>query len=104
MPTQPEIQNVLSNYIKSTKILLVLDSEDRPLDQFIEFRNKVFMLVEKDNFLAAVSNGLKPDQDIQDIEVIEAILLEMKSFSNAVEVAQQTAKDEAEKKGWFSNY
>jgi len=82
------IEEAWINFIKSVRNLLIVQSDDRPLDQYLEFRNKVLALVEETKFLDALHQNWAPFTDYPEIESGQALLLELQAFPRAVEVAQ----------------
>jgi hypothetical protein len=104
----PERSNLTSiqvawlGFTDSTRILLVPHATDRPLDQYLAFRDTVLTLVRSDAFLRDLQIGWKPFQDSPRLEVGKALLMELEAFPRAVEVANTTAASDTEKKGWLS--
>ena len=91
------IEIAWTNYIKSVKKFMVIQKKDRPLDQFLDFKNAVFVIVEGREFLANLRMGFNQLNKSPDIQ--NALLLELESFSRSVEVAQAINKKE-KKKSW----
>lgn len=100
---QTAIQVAWTNFAKSAQILFVPQIDDRPLDQYLLFRDAVFALVRSEQFLTELNSAWEataPANQPQP-EIRNALLLELQAFPRAVEVAQKTGKDE-ETKGWWS--
>lgn len=98
-PAELPVDVIWINFINSVKLLLVPRAKDRPLDQYLELRNKVLALVQEKAFLDALTkcvNGLSVDYH----EVAEALLAEVKAFTLAVEVAREIGKPEKKEKWW----
>lgn len=97
------IQIAWINFVKSVKLLLLPQTDDRPLDQYLPFRDAVLNLVQNDQFLAELNATwappVKPDNPTP-TEIHNALLLELQAFPLAVEVAQATSKPE-ETKSWY---
>jgi len=94
------IQIAWINFAKSVQTLLVPQPDDRPLDQFLSFRDAVLSLIQGDKFLADLQTGWAPLTDQPLMEVGNVLLLELQAFPLAVEVARATEKSE-EAKGWW---
>ena len=94
------IQTSWRRYTNGAKVLLIPQVDDRPLDQFLEFRDAVFVLVESEQFLAELNGAWTPFTDFPQMEIGNALILELNAFPRAVEVAQATQKPEEQKKGW----
>jgi len=99
-----EIQIAWIDFAKSVRVLLVPQTDDRPLDQYLAFRDAVFVVVQGEQFLNDLNSAWEPapanfknklPPDIQ-----KALLLELKAVPLEVEVAQKTGKQE-EEKGWW---
>lgn len=97
------IQIAWLNYAKGVKALLVPQVDDRPLDQYLAFRDAVLQLVQSDQFLRDLNAGwISPNELPPMTEIKKVLLLELEAFPRAVEVAQATGKPE-EAKGWWRN-
>jgi hypothetical protein len=88
-------------FVKSTALLLVPVPEDRPLDQFLQFRDKVLAMAQDEDFLDELDRAWPPQSNYPSIG--EALLLELRAFAPAVDVANTTASTPTEKAGWFRN-
>ena len=87
-------------YSDSLRILLVPRADDRPMDQYLRFRDGVFELVEGPQFLADLQAAwltLFPP-------VGDLFLEELRAFPLAIEVAQVQEKAGHEDKGWISKW
>ena len=100
-PTGPhsELRPVWVGFVKATALLLVPVPEDRPLDQFLPFRDKVLAMAQDEYFLDELDRAWPPQSNYPDVG--EALLLELRAFGSAVEVATTTASTATEKAGWF---
>jgi hypothetical protein len=85
------------NFVKSVQSLLVPQMDDRPLDQYLEFRNTVLELVQRNQFLNDLNNAWPSPNDPPLAEVRNAILMELKAFPRAVEVANAIEKPDGAK-------
>lgn len=98
------IQSAWINFVKSVTLLLVPQSDDRPLDQYILFRNAVLNLVQSEKFLTEFNTGWTPAGETpEQAEIKQLFLLELQAFPQAVEVAQATTKPE-ESKGLLKHW
>jgi hypothetical protein len=94
---QTPIQSAWIAFVGSLRQLLVVQPDDRPLDQYLAFRDTVLRLVENQKFLdelkAAwpVVSNMPPDYPEEEIN--NALLMELRAFPLAVEVAQATARN-----------
>ena len=97
MPTKESltpIEEAWINFTKSVRLLFVVQPDDRPLDQYLEFRDKVLALIDDPRFLADLKKGWTPFTDSRGksfrFDVGETLLMELQAFPRAVEVAQAT--------------
>ena len=101
--TSGEIRIDWLNFIEALKSLLVPQQDDRPLDQYLQFRDAVIALVTSENFLAELHNVWSNHNDnnkLLDHKVKELLLLELRAFAPAVAVAD-LASNPPEKKSWW---
>ena|SRR5947208_9202023 len=94
------VQEAWLIFTDACRLLLGPQSDDRPLDQYLAFRDRVLALVQGDAFLGELETGWS-SANKPPTEVADALLLELTVFSRAVEVANTTATSDQEKKGWF---
>ncbi len=97
------IQIAWLNFVGSVQVLLVPQIDDRPLDQYLTFRDAVVALVQNEQFLSGLNLAWAApvaQSDPTIAEVRSVLLLELQAFPRAVEVAQATEKSE-EGKGWM---
>ena len=99
LPATP-IEAAWLNFTNSVRDLLVPQPEDRPLDQYLVFRDAVFALVQGQPFLMQLGGAWPPMTDAPVAEIGNALLLELQAFPLAAEVAKATVKPE-ESKGWW---
>jgi len=97
-----EIRVAWISFTQSTGALLVPMPDDRPLDQFLPFRDRVLTLVQSEAFLQALDTAWGPFANSPNSDVSEALLMELRAFPLAAEVAKATATTPTESKGWFS--
>src|SRR6185312_4444377 len=102
MPDESSMSGAWMNFTNSVKVLLVPWPDDRPLDQYLSFRDTVLKIVQQQNFLSELDNTLLTVNDEGSQQIRDALLMELKAFPLAVEVAQTTEKDEEKRKGFFS--
>jgi hypothetical protein len=95
------IQVAWINFAKSAQILFVPQIDDRPLDQYLSFRDAVFALVQSEKFLTELNSAWVAPANQPLPEIRNALLVELQAFPLAVEVAQKTGSDE-EKKSWWT--
>jgi len=96
------------NFVKSLHPLLATRLDDRPLDQYLQFRDDVLALVEGPDFTIGLNSAwpsppypsLPPDQT----RVRDLLLAELRAFPIAVEVAQAQEKASAGEKGWIGRW
>ena len=98
---QSDLRTAWLGFVRSTGLLLVPVPEDRPLDQFLPFRDQVLAMSQHDDFLQQLDKAWPPQPN--DPKIGEALLLELRAFVPAVEVAATTASTPSEKSGWFRN-
>ena len=99
-----DIQSVWMGYTNSVRILLVPIPDDRPMDQYLAFRDKVILMVQDQKFLNELQQAWPSITDAPKTEIGEALLMELKAFPLALEVAKATEKDTREFKGWFGRW
>lgn len=91
------------NYVKGVRVLLVPQVDDRPLDQYLSFRDTVLALVQNERFLRDIDNGLVSITEPKDTaDIRDALLLELEAFPRAVDVYQNAAQPEERKVWWRS--
>ena len=100
-PPHSELRTAWVGFVKATALLLTPVPEDRPLDQFFQFRDKVIPMCQHEKFLQELDRAWPPESNYP--EVGEALLLELRAFAPAVEVATTTASTPTEKAGWLRN-
>lgn len=91
-PTADEFGAAWIKFVASTRLLLVINPDDRSLDQFMILRDHVLEIVNNDSFI----NELKAAWDVprwdqtgtDDRGIGRALFEELAAFSRAVEVAQ----------------
>src|ERR1051325_4389514 len=88
------IQVAWVNFVKSVQALLVPQVSDRPLDQYLAFRDAVLTTVRSEQFLQELVSSWPASPVPTPSEMGSALLLELQAFPRAVEVAQATSKPE----------
>ncbi|HQY57231.1 MAG: hypothetical protein KA240_01640 [Nitrospira sp.] len=92
------IQIAWINFVKSVTLLLVPQTDDRPLDQYLPFRDAVLNLVQSEKFLMEFNKGwTPPGESSEQAEIKQVFLLELEAFPRAVEVVQATTGPEESK-------
>jgi len=94
------IQVAWVSFVDSVQGLLVPRSDDRPLDQYLAFRDAVLALVRNDQFLMELNMTWPAIAAPPLTDTGSLLLLELQAFPHAVEVAKATEKPE-EGKGWL---
>jgi len=103
MDNMTPVQFAWNEFANSTHVLFEVQPDDRPLDQFIDFRNSVLDGVEADKFLVDLDNEWRSTLANQpDIE--NALLLELQAFPKAIEVAKATKDTEESPKGFRNRW
>lgn len=98
----PLIQIAWINFTKSVEILLVPQADDRPLDQYLAFKNTVLELVQNEQFFVDLNSVWTPFTDFPKKKIGDALIMELQAFPLAMEVAKTTEKPEDAKKWWKS--
>lgn len=88
-------------FVKSVQIVLVPRSDDRPLDQFLEFRDAVISLVLDQKFLGNLDSAIDKFAAAKDHELMNVLLLELQAFPRSVEVAKSLDKGDEQSIGWW---
>lgn len=102
------IQSAWLGFTNSVRLLLVPRIDDRPLDQYLQFRNDVLALVQGPGFLqdlqtswTGMDTANTPLKQVGDL-----LLVELRAFPLAIEVHQAMEKAESGEKGgsqkWLS--
>jgi len=95
------IQLAWSTFAASVHTLLVPQPDDRPLDQFLEFRDRVMGLVRSEAFVLGLVLPVREPVDAALQETDEALLAELRAFSRAAEVAAVAEPDSPDRKRWI---
>lgn len=95
------IQAAWITFAAAVQSLLSPQPDDRPLDQYLAFRDRVMALVQSDAFVNGLALPLRPEADAPLRLVDEALLAELQAFSRAAEVARTTEPTAPERKGWL---
>ena len=90
-------------FTRTVRLLLVPDPNDRPLDQYLAFRDMVLALVESPEFLVALESGWIQSTDSL-LSVANALLIELRAFPLGVKVAQATEEACVGSKEWRSRW
>jgi hypothetical protein len=85
-------------FIKGVQTFLVPQPDDRPLDQFLALRDSALAQVQSKEFLDELDKEWERQKGKPGEELLRAVVMELKAFTLAQEVAHATAKDPAEKK------
>ena len=99
-PLQPIVPAWLG-FTKSVSQLLVVRPDDRPLDQYLEFRDEALSIVQGEEFLTELGQAWITFTDYPRTGVGKVLLLELNAFPRAMEVATTAAATETEKTGWL---
>lgn len=110
-PPPSPIQSAWTEFIASARALFAIQLEDRPLDQYLDFRDKVLRLVESPEFL----KGLQTAWEVSTVtgsdgpstlapEVADALLAELRLFPRAVGVAKELNASNAGASGLLSRW
>jgi hypothetical protein len=105
VPNTMPIEGAWLNFVHSLSDLLVIQPDDRPLDQYLRFRDEVLALVKSTDFLQDLKKSwpveattAKPAIPLQ---IANLVLLELESSAKAAEVAKTLQATDAERKTWF---
>src|SRR3954454_5266643 len=101
-PNETPIQSAWLDFTGSLRVLLVPLPDDRPLDQFLVFRDGVLGLVESPQFLTDLQAGWIASEN--EGAAGDLFLGELRAFPRAIEVAQAEEKAGTEHKGWRSRW
>jgi hypothetical protein len=106
-PNEPPLSPLRLEWLPFTqgvRSLLVPQPDDRPLDQYLALRDSALAQVQNEQFLGELDQLWKSKASASEQEVMRALVMELKAFTLAQEVAQSTAKDVQEAKGWQSKF
>lgn len=95
-------QSAWLDFTTDVRGLLVPQADDRPLDQYLVLRDNVLALAQSPQFLAELQQGWPPPGALPNLDVGSALLVELRAFRRAIEVAQATEKASAESKAWWA--
>jgi hypothetical protein len=98
------IQAAWINFTTSVRALFVVQPDDRPLDQYLEFRDKVISLIESPSFLAEIETAWAPLTDTPRLQLGEALLVELRAFPRAMEVAKASDATSDQSKGFLGRW
>ena len=98
--TMTPIQSAWWYFIDSSRVILVPQPDDRPLDLYLPFRDRVITLVQSPDFLAGLQQSWPPFEDTPRAEIGKALLMELQAFPPALEVVNTAAASDVEKKRW----
>jgi hypothetical protein len=87
-------------FTRGVRVLLVPQPDDRPLDQFLAMRDKVYEMVQSERFLAEFDGAWRGMTVPAMVDTADALVMELKAIPLALEVAQNT-EPEAESPGWI---
>jgi hypothetical protein len=89
-------------FSKGVESKLVPQPDDRPLDQYLEFRNAVLRLVQDPKFRDALHKEwtAKFYNFPENHDALNALVMELKAFPRAQDVFHTTGKPEESKEGW----
>jgi hypothetical protein len=106
-PKEPPLPPLALEWLPFTKAVeskLVPQPDDRPLDQYLEFRNAVLRLVQKEEFLNALTKEWNSEfhhsNSPENQDALNALVMELKAFPRAQDVFHTTGKPEESKEGW----
>jgi hypothetical protein len=106
-PSEPPLSPLRLEWLPFTKgvrSLLVPQPDDRPLDQYLALRDNALAQVQSDQFLDELDKQWNSQKGGPNEEVLRALVMELKAFTLAQEVADTISKDDAEKKKWLSKF
>lgn len=115
MPDDPNlsrIENAWLRFVRNVRDILVFQPDDRPLDQYLAFRDEALALVESNEFVAELKNiwieatapaSTQPTpEQVSQRRVANVAILELESSSREIEIAKLSPTSEPEqRKGWF---
>lgn len=94
------IQAAWISFAESVQGLLVAQPDDRPLDQYVEFRNQVMKLVRSDEFVTALIIPVRTGATASLTSIDDALLAELRAFPRAVGIAGDL-ETAPERPRWF---
>ncbi len=103
-PTLTPIQTAWLNFVTSARVLFAVQPDDRTLDQYLQFRDEVFSIIENQNFLKELQGAWAPLTNGAMSDIGGTLLMELSAFSRAVEVASATAAANNQPKNWLSRW
>ena len=95
------LQAAWITFAEAVQSLLGPQPDDRPLDQYLEFRDRVMTLVRSESFVSSLTQTPRAPDDESLRSVDDALLLELLAFSRAADIARSAAQDEKERKTWL---
>jgi hypothetical protein len=113
-PDLKSIENVWRKFVETMAHVLVMQPDDRPLDQYLAFRDEVLTLVTSNEFLTQLkaiwpvgetggrAEKAVPDWEKIDTRIANLVLLEIESSARAAEVAKTAQGTDDERKERFN--
>jgi len=86
MPAAPNytpIQQAWSAFAESVQVLLAPQPDDRPLDQFLAFRDRVMTLVRSEQFVTQLKRPTRTADAVLLEQADDALLAELQAFPRA---------------------
>jgi hypothetical protein len=109
-PGETQVQTAWLNFIAALQSLLGPRPDDRPLDQYLAFRDAVLAMVRSPQFLQELNGAWRAATKPPGSAPRHLLLLELEAFPRAVEVARATEPAEAAptagevKKKWYTKW
>ena len=111
-PSLSRIENAWLRFVRNVRDILVFQANDRPLDQYLAFRDEALALVESSDFLADLKNiwteATTPEskqptpEQVSHRRVVNLAILELESSAREMEIAKLAPASEPEQRNvWF---
>jgi hypothetical protein len=99
-----EIRRVWLRFCNDIEPLLVASKNNRLLDSYIILKNKALDMVKEEKFIGELEKEYKGKQS--DSNVLQALILEMRAFSSAMEISKTIEEENNEtwlqkRRDWF---
>jgi hypothetical protein len=91
-------------FVLSVRDLLIPQPDDRPLDQYLKFRDDVLALVQSSDFSSGMVNAWLSSTPPLPRQISDLLLAELQAFPTAVEVARNREQDSGEFKAWIPKW
>ena len=99
-----EIRRVWLRFCQDLEGLLVPHKDNRMLDSFIILKNKALDMVKNEKFLRELENEYANVNSKNDKDTLQALIIELRAFSSAMEISKSVENEVKDDKSWFERW